>query len=334
VNRIMPGLVMLDKVAAPQPFGLVSLSAGRVMRFHVLGPLEVHTADGENVRLGAAKQRTLLVLLLLHANRPVALDRLAEALWPGRMPRSAAGNIRTYMSGLRQVLGLGSADRLPRLVAGPGGYRLDVEPSELDLLVFDDLAARGRHALGHGDPAGATEILGEALRLWRGQTAEDVVLDGKMAGTVAELDERRLAAEEAWIDAQLMLENDAELIARLRGLVARHPLRERLWGQLMTALYRSGRQAEALTAFQRLRRQVADELGVEPSPQLRRIQQQMLKGDPLESTSPMPPGSPRRYRCRPLSCRPPSRASPAAPLSCGGWTGCSPLVGRMTPGRR
>jgi DNA-binding SARP family transcriptional activator/tetratricopeptide (TPR) repeat protein len=226
------------------------------------------------------------VLLLLHANRPVGVDRLAEALWPGRLPQSAAGNMRTYMSALRRVLCLGSADRLPRLTAGPGGYRLDLEPSELDVLVFDDLSARGRHALGNDDPAAAAGMLSEALGLWRGRPAEDVALDGETAGAVAELEERRLAAEEAWVDAQLMLGNDAELITRLRGLVARHPLREWLWGQLMTALYRTGRQAEALAAFQRLRGQVADELGVEPGPHLQRIQQQILRGDPLESTSP------------------------------------------------
>jgi DNA-binding SARP family transcriptional activator len=259
------------------------------VRFHILGPLEVHTDSGEAVRLRPPKQRTLLVLLLLRANRPVSKDRLAAAIWPGRPPRSAAGNLRTYMSGLRRVLHPVGGDRLPRLTPEPGGYRLGVPASEVDLLVFEELAANGRRALGGGDTANAARMLREALVLWRGRAAEDVAVDAEGMVTLAGLEERRLAAEEAWIGAQLQLGQEAEVIAVLGGLVVQHPLRERLRAQLMTALYRTGRQAEALAVFRELRRQMVDELGVEPSQSLRRLHEQMLAGDPLEHGSVLRP---------------------------------------------
>jgi len=228
------------------------------------------------------------VTLLLHANRPVSVDRLTAALWPGGLPLSAAGNLRTYMSALRRALRLGDRDSLPRLTVQSGGYRLELRPSELDLLVFANLAADGFQALHRGDPAGAAALLQGALGLWRGQAAEDVAVDGEAAITLTGLEERRLAAEEALAEAQLALGADAQLIARLQGLVAQYPLRERPWGQLMTALCRTGRQAEALAAFRELRRRLADELGVEPDPSLRRLQQQILRGDTLGSPSPRP----------------------------------------------
>ena len=277
------------------------------MRFRILGPLEIDADGGEPVRIRAAKQRTLLVILLLHANRPVSVDRLAAALWPGRRPRSAAANMRTYMSALRQALRLTGRDSLPRLSGQPGGYRLDLRPPELDLLVFEDLAATGGQALGGGDHAGAARLLGDALRLWRGRAAEDVAVDGEAAIALVGLEERRLAVEEAWVDAQLAVgDDDAQVIVRLRNLVAHHPLRERLWGQLMTALYRTGRGAEALAAFQELRGQLSDELGVQPGPSLQRLHQQILTGDTPDSP---PPRTARRTAAVPLAQLPPDITS-------------------------
>ncbi len=249
------------------------------MRFRLLGPLEVRGHDGEYIPLRAAKQRTVLAVLLLHSNRRVSLDRLTAALWPGQPPRSAAGNVRTYMSALRQVLEPDGGDSLPQLRSERGGYQLDLAPSELDLLVFEDFEQRGRRALGNGDWAEGARLLWEALGLWRGQPAEDVAMGGQEAATLAGLEERRLLAEEAWVDSQLAQGQNAQLIVRLRSLVAGQPLREQLWHRLMIALYLSGRSAEALAAFQQLRRLVVDELGIEPGPQAQRLQRQILAGE-------------------------------------------------------
>jgi DNA-binding SARP family transcriptional activator len=250
------------------------------MRFRILGPLEVCDSHGQAISLPAPKQRTLLLVLLLHANSPVSVGRLETALWPDRSPRSAAGLIRTYVSGLRGALGLGHAGPLPRIAKEPGGYRLLLAPDDLDLGVFDNLSARGRDALGHGDPAQAARLLAEALALWRGEPGEDVPADSDSAAILAGLAERRMLAEEAWTDARLLLGSGSDLIARMRALVREHPLQERARGQLMLALYRAGRKAEALEEFRALRRQMADELGLEPSGPTRDLHQQILADDP------------------------------------------------------
>ena len=249
------------------------------MRFRLLGPLEVRDCDDKLVPLRAPKQRTVLAVLLMHPNRRVSVDRLTAALWPERPPRSAHGNVRTYVSGLRQMLTPAGRDRLPQLRFESGGYRLDLVPSELDVLLFEDFEQRGHRALSDGNPAEAARLLWEALRLWRGQPAEDVTVGSEEAATLAGLEERRLVAEEAWADAQLAQGHNAQLIVRLRSLVAGQPLREQLWHRLMVALYRSGRPTEALAAFQELRRRVVDELGIEPGPQVRRLQRQILAGE-------------------------------------------------------
>ena len=232
-------------------------------------------------------------MLLLDAGRPVSQDRLMAALWREQPPPSAPRVIRTYVSALRQSLRLSRGDRLPRLVPAGDGYRLEVEPGDLDLLVFDDLAERGRRALGDGDGAGAAKLLDQALGLWRGAPAEDVSVDGDTGVLLAGLAERRVLAEEDRAEAGLVLGQDAALIATLRLLGAAHPLRERLWGQLMTALYRTGQQAAALAAYGQVRRQLVAELGVEPGPGLRELHQQILAGDtlplPYPAAAPAPP---------------------------------------------
>lgn len=250
------------------------------MRFRILGPLEVRDSHGETISLRAPKQRTLLLVLLLHANSPVSIGRLEAALWPDRPPRSAAGLVRTYVSGLRGALRLADAGQLPRLAKEPGGYRLLLTLSDLDLGVFDDLSTRGRHALASGDAARAASMLSDSLALWRGEPGADVTVDGDSAAILAGLAVRRMTAEEAWIDAQLLLGGGTDLIGRLRTLVAKQPLQERARGQLMLALYRAGRKAEALEEFLALRRGMADELRIGPSALTRDLHQRILTDDP------------------------------------------------------
>jgi DNA-binding SARP family transcriptional activator/tetratricopeptide (TPR) repeat protein len=221
-------------------------------------------------------------MLLLHANQRVSRDQLIAALWPQRQPRSADGVLRTYVSGLRHTAGLSQRDSLPRLAAVAGGYRLDVALADLDLLVFADLAAQGRRALQDGQADRAAGLLRDALALWRGHPAEDVHVDSDTEALLARLVELRLSAEEAWIDAELALRHEADLIPRLRALVGEHPLRERLWAQLIAALHRVGRRAEALTAFHELRGHLISELGLEPGPHVQALQQQILAGDEPE----------------------------------------------------
>jgi DNA-binding SARP family transcriptional activator len=250
------------------------------MRFRILGPVEARADGGEPVRL-PSKPRALLVVLLLHAGRPVSRDRLMAAVWPEGAPPSAPRVIRTYVSALRQSLRLPRDDGLPRLSTLGDAYCLEVAPGDLDMLVFDDLAERGRRALDDGDAAVAAKLLDQALVLWRGPAAGDMTVDSDTGAALAGLAERRLLAEEDWADAELALGHDAALIARLRLFVATYPLRERPWGQLMTALYRTGQRAAALDCYQQLRKHLIAELGVEPGPEAAELHQQILAGDPL-----------------------------------------------------
>ncbi|WP_214107646.1 AfsR/SARP family transcriptional regulator [Acrocarpospora catenulata] len=264
------------------------------MRFRVLGTLEVRSDSHRVVRLGAAKQRVLLAVLLLNVNRPVRVDHIVDALWPQRPPRTAAVALRTYVSALRQVLGLAGRVEPPLLSTVPGGYELRLTPADLDLLTFEELAAQGQRALTEGQPVVAAERLRGALGLWRGRPFEDVALDPSLETEVIRLEERKLAAQETWIESQLTLGRHVELLAELGALVAEQPLRERLQAQWMLALYRSGRQAEALRAYQDLRHRLVHELGVEPSPPLRRLHHQILAGhSALAPPSPLPQAVPR-----------------------------------------
>jgi DNA-binding SARP family transcriptional activator len=253
------------------------------MRFRVLGTLEVRSYDGLPVRLGSTKQRTLLAVLLFSVNRPVDTGRLVEALWPLHTPRTAAVALRTYISALRQSLGLNGRSEL---VTVSGGYEMRLTPADLDLLAFEELAAGGRAALAVGNPALAAERLRRALDLWRGRPFEDVVLGAEPAAELVRLDEHRFATQEAWIEAQLTLGHHEDLLTELAAMVAAQPLRERRWAQWMLALHRSGRRAEALRAYQDLRRHLENELGVEPSLHVRRLHQRILAG----YTDTAPPG--------------------------------------------
>ncbi|OLB67130.1 MAG: hypothetical protein AUI10_00890 [Actinobacteria bacterium 13_2_20CM_2_72_6] len=261
------------------------------VQFRVLGPLEVRARDGRPVHLGATKHRILLSVLLLSANRPVGVDRLVEALWSSRPPRSAASALRTYASALRGALQLGP-EGTPALVGLHGGYQIRVDPADLDLLSFEQLVTEGHRILADGDPQAAVDRFQRALGLWRGAPLEDVPLDGPLEPEVARLAELRLAALEASIEARLALGQHAELVAELGGLVAAHPLRERLRALLMLALYRCGRQADALAAFRQLRADLVEELGIEPSPQVSQLHTQILSPSPELDAPPRPAAVP------------------------------------------
>ncbi|HEX6714464.1 MAG TPA: ABC transporter substrate-binding protein [Thermoleophilaceae bacterium] len=265
------------------------------MEFGVLGPLVVRR-DGRDVALGGPKQRSVLAMLLLRANEVVGRDRLIDALWGQEPPPTAGHTLDSYLSRLRKALG---NERLERR---PPGYLLHVEPGELDLDRFEAALARGREALSHGKPAEAAETLNEALALWRGSPLADLEYESFAREAVERLDERRLQAIEERLDAELALGRSAELVAELEALVRDNPFRERLVGQLMLALYRAGRQAEALAAFQGGRRRLAEELGLEPSDALQRLQGAILTHDPGLSLPPKRQ-TPRRRERRSISRR-------------------------------
>ena len=260
------------------------------MLYRVLGPLEARARDGRLVTLTAAKPRTLLAALLLNANRPVRTDRLAEALWPRHRPASAMAALRTYASSLRQALGLAGRDGPPQLLAGPDGYRLTVAADDLDLSVFDALSAQGRRAARDGDLAMAVQCWQRALVLWRGPPLEDVTLDGWVEAERGRLSENRLTLIEDCSEARLATGEHADLVPTLAAAVAEQPLRERLHALQMLALYRSGRQADALAVFRDLRHRLVGDLGIEPSPPLQLLHRQILSADAvLDAQSPPTP---------------------------------------------
>jgi DNA-binding SARP family transcriptional activator/tetratricopeptide (TPR) repeat protein len=231
-------------------------------------------ADGAPVALGAPQQRALLALLLLDANEAVSRDRLVDGLWGDKPPASAAKLVQIYVSRLRKVL----EPRDSVLVTRPTGYMLRVAPGALDLDRFEDLAREGREALAAGAPDAAARHLREALALWRGPPLADFTFEPFAAAEIGRLGELRLAALEDRVQADLDLGTPG-LTGELELLIARHPLRERLRGQLMLALYRSGRQSEALEAYRETRRSLVDAVGIEPGPELQRLEQAILRQD-------------------------------------------------------
>jgi DNA-binding SARP family transcriptional activator/pimeloyl-ACP methyl ester carboxylesterase len=219
----------------------------------------------------------VLALLLLNANRVVSADRLMQELWPELAPDRAAANLQVRLSELRKALRAG--DQADRLETRPPGYLLRVAPDELDVLRFEQLAGSGRDALAGGDPDTAVRVFDEALSLWRGPALADVGEVRFAAAEHARLEEERVVALESRIDALLAGGRHQETIAELESLTTQHPLRERFWHQRLLALYRSGRQAEALRAFRELRSTLVDQLGIEPSPELRELEARILRQD-------------------------------------------------------
>jgi len=238
------------------------------MDYRILGPVEVRDA-GRPVELRRQKPKALLAFLLLRARRPVTTGLLMDALWGERPPPTAAAALRNYVSQLRSVLG-------PDAVRScPGGYLLDVAPEQIDLLCFEELTAEGRRATGPE----RVEKLREALALWRGpplaELSEEFAVDEGRR-----LEELRASALEDLIDSELAQGSRSDLVAELEPLIAENPFRERLRGQMMLALYRRGRQAEALDVYRQTRRTLLDELGIEPGEALRELEQAILRQDP------------------------------------------------------
>ena len=251
-----------------------------MLEFRLLGPLEV-LADGSPVALGGPKQRATLAILLLNANRVVSVERLADDLYAGDPPVTAVTQVQRQISDLRKTLG---ADA--RIETRSPGYVIRVGDAGLDLHGFERLAADGRHALDRGNADAAAELLRDALALWRGTALADLVSEPFAEVPTARLEEIRLAALEQRIDAELALGRNAQLVGELQQLVVEHPLRERFRAQLMLALYRAGRQTEALDVYRTMREVLVDELGIEPSPALRELERAILAHD-----SELDPGS-------------------------------------------
>jgi DNA-binding SARP family transcriptional activator len=256
------------------------------MEFRILGPLEVWD-EGREVSVGGRKPRALLAALLLRPNEIVPADRLIDELWGEGSPEDAAAALRVIVSRLRKALpGDVLTTRAP-------GYLIRVEPDELDLHRYERLVDEGRSLLARGLPTDASERLHDALALWRGPALADFAYESFAQAAIARLEEIRLAAVELRIDADLALGRHDELIGELEALVAEHPLRERLRVYLMTALYRSGRQAEALDAYQDARRALVDELGIDPSPALQELERAILRQDPSLEVAPTPSARPQ-----------------------------------------
>jgi YVTN family beta-propeller protein len=260
------------------------------MDYLILGPLEVRDG-GLLVGLGGNKQRALLAILLLHRNEVVSTDALIDGLWGESPPASALRTLQAYVSRLRKELDGNGASRAPvgDSAAGPAdgvlltrahGYLLRLAPGELDLERFRELAERGRDALAAGKPEEAARVLREALGLWRGPPLADFTYETFAQAAIAQLEELHLATVEERLEADLARGRARELVDELRNLVQRHPLRERLRGQLMVALHRSGRQAEALEVYQEFRRALSQQLGLDPGPGLAQLELAILGRDP------------------------------------------------------
>jgi len=251
------------------------------MQFRLLGPLEVWDGD-ERIDLGGAKQRALLALLLLHANRTVPRTQVINWLWDMEPPRTAEGLVHEYVSRLRRALRRcrGAEPSSQRLRTQVSGYLLEVAPDELDLDRFERLVDQAHQGMAAGDLELATGTLGQALGLWRGLALANLPTSLAVEAESARLEEARLVALEERLEVELRLSRHVQLVGELEALVASYPDRERLRRQLMLALYRSGRQAEALTVYRNTRQMLVEELGLEPSLALQELERAILRADP------------------------------------------------------
>ena len=290
------------------------------MKFRILGPLEV-SEEGRILRLGGSKQRGLLASLLLHPNEIVSRDRLIDELWGASPPDTAPTALQVHVSQLRKAL------RRDLILTQPPGYLIRVSDGELDLHRFERLVA----AAGAEEPAQAAQLLREALALWHGAPLADLG-DSFAPAERARLEEQRLAALEQRIQADLTLGRDAELVPELESLVREQPLRERLRGQLMLALYRCGRQADALEVYRSGRRLLDEELGLKPDDQLQRLERAILNHDhslesPVVSGVERPSGAPRQASSRADAPVPPDAVAVIDPQR-------ARVVGHVLVGRR
>jgi DNA-binding SARP family transcriptional activator/WD40 repeat protein len=249
------------------------------VEFRILGPFEV-VENGRSLALGSSQQRAVLAVLLLHRSEVLSTDRLIDELWGERAPPTAAKIVQGYISHLRKAL------REGMIVTQGRGYVLAVAPEQVDVRRFEFLAGEGRRALASGDAARASEQLDEALGLWRGEPLADFAYEPFAQSEIARLQEARLAAYEDRIDAALALGRDADLISEIERLIAANQLRERLRGQLMISLYRSGRQADALAIYRQTSELLRDEFGLEPGRDLKRLERMILEQDPELDVAP------------------------------------------------
>ncbi|ATY13456.1 AfsR/SARP family transcriptional regulator [Amycolatopsis sp. AA4] len=257
------------------------------MRFGILGPLAVSSDDGEPVRVPEAKVRTLLAVLLVHEGRPVSADRLADDLWGDRPPGNPVNTLQTKVSQLRRALERAEPGYGGALVHQAPGYVLRTEPEAVDVGRFRALTAAARTA---EDPRSKADLLTEALALWRGPALAEFVDEPFAQPVLQRLEEDRLVAQENLADARLALGEHAALTAELADLVRQHPLRERLRALQLRALYAAGRQSEALASYDELRRRLADELGLDPGPELTALHRSILAQDPaLTAVAPQLP---------------------------------------------
>jgi DNA-binding SARP family transcriptional activator len=250
---------------------------GLTTEFRLLGPVEV-CRGGRQVALGGPRERATLAALLLRANEVATIPYLVNAVWE-RPPASPESNLRTYVAGLRRRLGP-RPDGAPRLVTR-GGYRLVVDPHEFDVATFENLLELAEGAWDRGELLAAVAGFDRALELWRGEP--DAPFSGLLVrAELARLQERRLNVVERRCHARIALGQQLQaVVEELSLLVAQHPLRESLWTQLITALHCAGRRAEALSAYERVRKQLVDDLGIDPGVQLRQLHADLLKEDPL-----------------------------------------------------
>jgi len=270
------------------------------VRFGILGPLLVHDGD-KVIRVPAARQRVLLAALLVRAGKTVPASTLADVVWDGTPPAGAVTTLRSHVMRLRRVLGPSAGDRL---VTRYPGYLVEAREQEVDLLRFTALCREGSVAMRAGTWAQASEVLAEALALWRGPPLADIASELLHQDEVPRLEQLRLQAQEWRIDAGLHLGGHRELVLELQTLIAQHPLREHFHAQLMLALYWSGRQAEALAAYQHVRGLLIAELGAEPGAELRELHRRILSTDPY----PDPPAAVPRSAAA-------STAGPVTPVS-------------------
>ena len=307
-----------------QSKGVVPATATPVWEFRVLGSLEVRRG-GQTVAIGGQRQRALLALLLLNANRVVPTERLVDQLWGEHPPPTAITSLQNGIGQLRKALGA------ERLETRPPGYLIVVRPEELDLTSFERAVRDSRE----GAAAVRARALREALALWHGPPLADFTYETFAQGEIARLEDLKLAALEERIHADLELGAHAELVGELEALVAEHPVRERLRGQLMLALYRSGRQAEALEAYRTGRRALTDELGIEPTPSLQRLNAAILRQDPSLDAEGAPPAvGDGECRKRPGRSSPEGSCSLSGLASLAAETGCRsvrPRSRRISP---
>jgi predicted ATPase/DNA-binding SARP family transcriptional activator len=250
------------------------------MRFDVLGPMTVTDGEGHQLALGAPKQRALLAILLLHANQDVTSDQLIEMLWGQLAPRSAAKSLQVHVSRLRQALRDRGDGEERRLATTDAGYRLRVAADELDAKRFERLAGEINDLVTAGQWDAAADAVAKAMKLWRDSPLSDFAYESFAQPEIARLDELHLLTLEQRVVIEIELGHEAAVIGELETLIREHPYRERLHGQLMLALYRTGRQADALAAFGNARKQLSDELGIEPSTELARLHEAILSHDP------------------------------------------------------